>query len=68
MRCQFGHDHPSEKVMVTTGNLTGQPRPFHCSQCPETQKTTRKDENWETLTVEEAQSPSLGASPAKCCF
>ena len=63
MRCKFDHDHPPEKVMVSTGNPT-QPRPFHCFCCQETQKITNKEEYWEPLAIAE-EKPFYYA---KCCF
>jgi hypothetical protein len=65
LRCaRCGKEHPPEKVALSEGNPSKQPRPYHCRCCPETRGPTRgraTGERWPSLKPRAATA--MGATP-----
>jgi len=65
-------EHPPEVVRLSEGNRVKQPRPFHCRCCPETQPIGMRPDNWQDMTVAEAQRCRRHGrhdpAPGGCCL
>lgn len=73
LRCaRCGKEHPPEKVTLSEGNPSKQPRPYHCRCGPETRRGDKRAGYWREMTVAEAQScRSHGrhaSAPGGCCL
>lgn len=73
LRCiRCGKQHPPEKVILSEGNPSKQPRPYHCLCCPETRPMSVRADYWQKMTVAEAQGCRRhgrhAPAPGGCCL
>lgn len=72
-RCvNCGRQHPPEKIALSEGNSSKQPRPFHCLCCLETKRGDKKSSNWQVMAIADARNCRRhgrhSPPPGGCCL